>query len=127
MGAGWAATLPFPPSANDYWRSITVGGRSRVVLSRAAREYKAKVAARFSPASDGQPARFRGPVRVVLRAYRPRRIGDLDNLLKVSLDSLKGVAWDDDSQVVKIEAIRFDDKFDPRIEIEVYPWEGVAS
>lgn len=32
--------------------------------------------------------------------------GDLDNYLKTCLDSLNGIAWDDDRQVVKITAVK---------------------
>ena len=32
--------------------------------------------------------------------------GDLDNYIKTILDALNGVAWDDDSQVVKIIGIK---------------------
>lgn len=32
--------------------------------------------------------------------------GDLDNYLKTIMDALNGIAWDDDKQVVRIEAVK---------------------
>jgi len=37
--------------------------------------------------------------------------GDLDNYVKLTLDALNGVAWEDDRQVVRISAVKVD-KFD---------------
>mgnify|MGYP003654774858 CR=1 FL=1 len=34
--------------------------------------------------------------------------GDLDNYVKLTLDALNKVAWDDDSQVVRINAVKVD-------------------
>jgi len=31
---------------------------------------------------------------------------DIDNLIKTVLDGLNGVAWEDDTQVVKVEAVK---------------------
>ena len=36
--------------------------------------------------------------------------GDLDNYIKLTLDALNKVAWDDDSQVVRIVAVRVDER-----------------
>lgn len=34
--------------------------------------------------------------------------GDLDNYVKLTLDALNGVAWDDDNQVVRLHAVKVD-------------------
>lgn len=102
-------TLPYPPSANRYWRSF----RGRVVKSAAAKAYQAGV--RLTHRADP----VTGPVAVSLAVYRPARRGDLDNSIKVLLDALKGVAFVDDAQVVAIYATRFDDKARPRVEVVV--------
>ena len=34
--------------------------------------------------------------------------GDLDNYVKLTLDALNGVAWEDDRQVVRIRAVKVD-------------------
>ena len=100
--------LPYPPSANRYWRTF----RGRAVVSAEARAYKADVKLKGC-------IPFVGPVALIARFYRPQRSGDLDNRLKVLCDALNGHAWDDDSQVVEIHAYRHDDKARPRVEVEV--------
>ncbi len=106
--------LPYPPSANAYWRSIVINGRGRVVVSREAKAFKKAVSAALVELSP-----LTGPVHLVANFYRPRKRGDLDNLLKVLADSLKGIAYHDDDQIVKITASRFDDKERPRVEVSV--------
>ncbi|AFE10288.1 phage associated protein [Corallococcus coralloides DSM 2259] len=103
--------LPYPPSANAYWKPSRGRG---LVPSGEALAYKATVA-RLVAATGAQP--LAGPVRLSLAAYRPRRVGDLDNTLKVLGDALNGLAWLDDEQVVAIYAERADDAKAPRVEI----------
>lgn len=103
-------TLPYPPSANRYWRSV----RGRVLVSAEARAYKERVRAYFSRARP-----LTGPVGIDLRIFRPRKIGDLDNAIKVLLDALRGMAYLDDRQVVVIHAWRYDDAKRPRAEITI--------
>lgn len=105
-------TLPYPPSANAYWRMF----HNRILVSKEARAYKAR-AGLLALAAGMRP--LEGELEVLVHAYRPRKVGDLDNLLKVLLDSLRGVAWADDSQVRCIHAVRFDDRADPRVELWV--------
>jgi crossover junction endodeoxyribonuclease RusA len=108
-------TLPYPPSANVYWRNVN----GRMLLSREAREFKKTAAARCV----GQEL-LSGDVRVVLYVYRPQRSGDLDNRIKPVLDAVRGYLFHDDKQVVGIHAHRGDDKDNPRVEIAVYPAGG---
>lgn len=105
-------TLPYPPSANRYWRNY----QGRVALSEEAQQYKRDVGL-FCGARNMQPVI--GDVQLVLNFYRPRKAGDLDNLLKVTLDALNGWAYVDDKQVVEINARRFEDKEYPRVEVVV--------
>ena len=104
--------LPYPPSANRYWRVVN----GRPIVSKAAREYK--IEAGWKAKAQGQQIMV-GPVSVTIAVYRPQKRGDLDNLLKVILDALNGIAYDDDAQIVEIKARRFDDKSNPRVEIDV--------
>jgi len=83
-----------------------------VFVSKEAKDFKAKVA---EIAKGTFP--HEGEVHVDLTVYRPKRIGDLDNSIKVLLDSLKGIAFEDDKQVTSIYAERRDDKDDPRVEV----------
>jgi crossover junction endodeoxyribonuclease RusA len=105
-------TLPYPPQANHLY---TIA-RGRKILSTKGREYKQNVGMTLHSMYSVEP--LTGDVVVTLTAYRPRKAGDLDNVLKVVLDSLKGLLWLDDKQVVEIHAYRKDDKTNPRIEIQ---------
>lgn len=108
-------TLPLPPSSNRYWRTVvTKKGKALIFVSEEATRYKAQVA-RLS----GCPTLIRSEVAVTLRVFRAQRSGDLDNKLKVLFDSLQGVIYANDSQIVEIHAFRFEDKKNPRVEVEV--------
>lgn len=97
--------IPWPVSANRYWRNF----KGRMVVSKEAIEYKARVATIFGMLGAQKHA---CPVSVSMLVHpRMTKLGvaslvraDLDNLLKVVFDGLNGVAWDDDSQVVKLHA-----------------------
>ena len=113
-GAEQRIVLPFPPTANNFKLPVIVRGRARMVLSNQARLYKI-AAAEIVAAAGLTP--LSGPVAVELNLYRRKRTGDLDNGIKIPLDCLKGAAWHDDEQVVKITAERFEDRDNPRVEI----------
>lgn len=62
---------------------------------------------------------FVGDVGVTIKWFRPRRVGDLDGIFKIVLDSLTGFAYHDDKQIKRLRAERFEDKDNPRVEIEI--------
>lgn len=121
-----ALTLPWPVSANRYWRSFVPRGSRRAitVVSPEAEQYRDDVAIAHAR-NYGTRQPMTGPVLVSVQLYpaRPRdwqkrafrdgpnwhasvRSIDLDNALKVLIDALKGIAYEDDSQVWYIDAMR---------------------
>ena len=109
---GLKLILPYPPSVNNLYFNRW----GKRVLSDAGRRFKSDVAV----LAMLQGARLlNGDLSVTFRVFRPKRIGDLDNRLKISQDALKGICFEDDKQIVEIHAFRFDDKINPRIEIDL--------
>lgn len=99
--------LGYPPSANRYWRH----DRGIIHRSAEAEEYIRGVqlicmAERITP--------FAGDVCLSVDFHRPAKRGDLDNLLKVTIDALRGFAYLDDKQITEIHAMRHEDKHEPR-------------
>lgn len=109
--AEYRFTLPYPPSANRYWRQTSRG----VYVSIEAKAYKSE--AGWIALSSGCSEPLVGEVALSLDVYRPRRSGDLSNRIKVLEDSLNGIAYEDDEQVAEIHARRFYDKLNPRVEV----------
>lgn len=107
-------TLPYPPSANKYWRSVLIGGVVRVLVSSEARAYKKSCCTLAAMACK---APMTGPLAMIIRVFRPMRRGDLSNRIKVVEDALQGAVFHDDDQIVRIEASRHDDKGSPRVEV----------
>lgn len=102
--------LPYPPTANRYWRVW----RGRPVKSAEARKYQTDVKRLWGstpPASS--------PVAVTLDVVRPQRRGDLDNTAKVILDALNGCAYGDDSQIVELHMYRSDNKKAPGVKVTI--------
>ncbi len=102
--------LPFPVSANRYWRH----DRGHTHRSTEAIKYIEHVRwlcleANLTPLA--------GNISISFDFFRPAKRGDLDNLLKVTIDSLKGLAYEDDKQIVELYAARHEGKTDPRVEV----------
>ena len=98
----WAMSLPYPPSVNHLWLRTRRG----VHLSKEGRLYKQQVAELVR--TVGKPRLYERMVRVELVLYPPdARRRDLDNVLKILLDSLTYArVWHDDEQVDQISIRR---------------------
>lgn len=133
-------TLVLPPalSANRYWRPVNIGKHITIVPTSEAKAYRHEVA---MLARKAGVTLTRGRVALTVRMYpaRPQdwakraakdpdgwddtvRSIDLDNALKVLLDALKNVAFEDDSWVRKIDAERCEpDEHGARVVVTISP------
>ena len=103
-------TLPIPPSTNRYW--VYTG--KRVATSPEAKAYKEAVQLL------AKCEMISGRVAINVSVFRRAKRGDLDNYLKVMLDALEGVLYENDNQITEIHAFRYDDPDNPRVELLAY-------
>ena len=97
-----AFTVPGRPRPKERPR---VGRNGAIYTPHATREYEQLVGWHAAAAMPRmQP--FGGPVGVRIVFWCKGNAGDLDNLTKAVLDGMVGVAYEDDRQVVHLEASR---------------------
>ena len=107
--------LPEPPSSNRWHRHVG----DRVVKSKAARDYELAVL-RVCIAERVYPIRKPAVIGVSIQWYRGRKAGDLDKRVSILLDALQGSAYENDSQIATLMAMRYDDQGPPRVRVEVW-------
>lgn len=114
--------LPYPPGMNHYWRSVTIGGKARVLISGEGRAYVKLVAGACMV--QRAPRGIASRLAVKIEAHEPevdkngKKLGvsrDIDNFVKPVLDALKtsskpkdghyGVIVDD-RQIDALEIVR---------------------
>lgn len=138
MSAPIHLTLPYPISANRYWKAITIPGRTMMAPSKEAKAYKAQVCGLAKIAGIKAPIAGRVSIDIRLFPKRPldwaKRVKtnpaawddtvqclDLDNANKVLFDALKGVAIEDDKWVRRITSERMEPDGEARVEIVITP------
>jgi len=133
--------LPYPISANLYWRTVVPKGAkfANTYVSPEAVRYKRQVKIAACDQGIWNPIKGRVSVAVELYPHRPVdwqkrmraspmdwdddvRCIDLDNALKVLLDALKKIAYTDDAWVREIAARRMEpDHEGERVLVTVEP------
>jgi crossover junction endodeoxyribonuclease RusA len=130
--------LPYPTSANRYWRPVKVGKHVAIVPTKEAKAYRQAVGWQ-ARAAGVKLITGRVSVEIELYPHRPqdwqkrqRERGDawddtvqcldLDNANKVLLDALKGVAFDDDKWVRSLSSRRMEpDAKGARVVVSIAP------
>jgi crossover junction endodeoxyribonuclease RusA len=134
--------LPYPLSANRYWRSFVPKGHQRaiVTLSDEAKSFKSQVQWMCKAAGIKSPITGRVHIDIQLFPKRPQdyekrmnKLGagwddtvqciDLDNANKVLFDAIKGIAITDDKWVRKLTAERMEPDGDARVVMTITPIE----
>lgn len=107
-----------PKSTNNIYKSVCVGKYPKVYITNEGKaikegyQWEAKSQYRKKPMKD--------ELEVWTTLYlKTKRRADIDNFHKLLLDSLTGIVWEDDSQIVEYHISKRHDAKNPRIEIEV--------
>jgi len=108
-------SLPYPPTTNQLYATY----RGRRILSKKGREYKAEVEGIFRAKKLRM---LDGTIKVSIFVHRKRKAGDLDNRFKVLLDSLTGLAWNDDSQIIELHGFLLTARHEPFADVYVERW-----
>lgn len=135
--------LPYPISANRYWRPVRIGAHITIVPTKEAKAYKREIEAIVRQAGAKLIA-GRVSVRIDLFPHRPldwaKRAAkdplawddtvqclDIDNANKVVLDALRGLAFEDDSRIRRLHSERQEpDARGQRVQVHIEPVERQA-
>lgn len=129
-------TLPYPLSANRYWRPVKLGKHISIVPTKEAKQFRTEVAALCRAQGVIAPINGRVHIDVKLYPHRPqdwqkrqRLLGaawddgvmciDIDNANKVLLDSLSTVAIEDDKWVRRLTSERMEPDGQARVVVTV--------
>lgn len=109
-------TLPYPPQANHRLIPVQTKNGLRLIKSPQSRAY-AEEAGYKANGAVSQPLTAR--LEVWLDFYRPRKIGDADNGVKLVFDAMTGIIYRDDKQIKEYHVRQFDEADAPRVEIRI--------
>lgn len=107
-----------PLSMRGIYRYVCRGKFGNIYMSKRGKEilagYKEEIAEQYN--GDVLEEKI---VMDIKFFFGDKRIRDIDNHHKLALDSMSGLIYKDDVQIVKLIAEKFYDKENPRIEIEI--------
>ncbi|MBP3619739.1 MAG: RusA family crossover junction endodeoxyribonuclease [Clostridia bacterium] len=118
-------------------RTVTINGFVQTFTPKPTRDYEAEVRKAYRK-QNGKKWSKEFPLKLIVSAYckipksftklkkqqaidgakRPIKKPDLDNIIKIILDALNGVAYEDDCQVVEIKSKKFYSEVE-RVEIKL--------
>lgn len=102
--------------------NLYVNGRHGRFMAPKARENKQAISWEARSQFKGKP--LSGPVAVEISLFwGDRRKRDIDNI-KILLDALTGIVWEDDSQIADLHTMKAFDKEKPRVEMRVWSLEN---
>lgn len=107
-----------PRSTNNIYKSVCRGKFASVYMSKAGKDLKEDYQWQVKNQWKGKPLTGEVDLRIEL-FFSVNRKHDIDNYNKLTIDSLTGIVFNDDSQIVSLLIIKNFDKKNPRIEIEV--------
>lgn len=107
-----------PLSTGSIYRSACQGNFPRTYMTH---EGKAlKEAYQLQAQAQWKEGLMLRDLEVEVRFYFSRKgKHDIDNHFKILFDSLTGIVWKDDTQIVRLVAEKFIDREHPRIEVRV--------
>jgi len=90
-----------------------------LLLTKAYRD--AKDAMAWETRSQWRIEPYRGSVAMTVSFYYGDRLRrDIDAYIKILLDSMTGIVYKDDSQIVELHVFKHVDKENPRVELKIY-------
>ena len=113
----WETIYGNPPSKSNLYKIVTIAGRGSLAKTAALKKYENDF---YIQCNHYRNANIDGYFKIELKVFYPSQRSDLDNSLKVILDCLQRVkAIKNDNKCVKIDAEKFLDKENPRIEFRL--------
>lgn len=107
-----------PKSTNNIYKSMCRGKFASVYMSKDGKDLKDSYTKQAREQYTGLPLEKELEVTVAL-FHGTKRRSDIDNFNKILFDSLTGIAWLDDSQIVVLTTRKYYDPNNPRIEIQI--------
>lgn len=105
------------PSKSNCYKIVTISGHGSLAKTKALKDYENSF---YLQCNLYRNANIKGFFEFNVDVYYPNNRADLDNSLKIILDSLQQVkAIDNDNKCVMIVARKFVDKINPRIEFSL--------
>lgn len=105
------------PSKSNLYKIVTIGGHGSLAKTKKIKDYEKSF---FLQCDKYRNRNIKGFFVFRIKVYYPSQRADLDNVLKVTLDCLQQCgAISNDRNCIRIEAEKFIDKVDPRIEFQI--------